>query len=155
MEYGPRALCHTSTLAVPSAATAEYINTLNARTNEMPFAPVMSAEQANELLANCDKVHKSLEYMIITRDLISQSHKSLDGASHLDVDRQVLTARPQVTYDPRMLELLRVHGPLINTSFNFHGVPIVFDAEQIRHTHAMEQQRVDEDWPIRTIVIGD
>ena len=155
MEFGPRALCHTSTLARPSAEVAAYINHINDRTNEMPFAPVMTAAQANESLIGCDKVHKSLEYMIITRDVHPDRRDALVGASHFDRDRKVYTARPQVASDARILDLLEEHGPLINTSFNFHGRPIVFDAGQILHTHALEQQRVDQDRPIATVVIGE
>jgi predicted NodU family carbamoyl transferase len=39
MEYGPRALCNTSCIAIPDKQVAMDINRSNNRTMEMPFAP--------------------------------------------------------------------------------------------------------------------
>lgn len=154
MEFGPRALCNTSTLARPDLTTAATINHLNNRTNEMPFAPVMTADQATIYLENCDKVHKSLDYMICTRDFRKGTHLDLPGASHKYPDGDRYSARPQITEDPRITELLDRYGPLINTSFNYHGVPIVCTDEQIRHSHAMELARSETQGVPTTVVIG-
>jgi len=40
MEFGPRALCNTSTLSLPYAENVEIINSLNKRNTVMPMAPV-------------------------------------------------------------------------------------------------------------------
>lgn len=155
MEFGPRALCHTSSLALPDPKIAEKINRINNRVNEMPFAPVMTKELAYEFLDDTGKIHKSLEYMICTRDVTSDMVKYLMGASHKSGD--VYTARPQVTNDPMMTKLIDDNGPLINTSFNYHGVPIVWNAQQIRHTHMMEQSQhvAKDEKPAITVVIGE
>jgi predicted NodU family carbamoyl transferase len=41
-EFGPRALCHTTTLALPTKKLSHEINVMNARNEVMPMAPVMS-----------------------------------------------------------------------------------------------------------------
>jgi carbamoyltransferase len=154
MEFGPRALCHTSTLADPNPDTAVRINKMNKRTNEMPFAPVMTHSQAISRLEGCEKIHQSLEYMICTRDFKPGMQADMLGAAHRYPDEEVYSARPQITSDPWMVSLLDNFGPLINTSFNFHGVPIVWDAEQIRHTHMMEQMATEDSRPPITVVIA-
>lgn len=154
MEFGPRALCHTSTLALPNPIIANEINRVNNRVNEMPFAPVMNQNQAQLLLQDTDKIHKSLEYMICTRDLKPGAIDNLRGAAHKYPKSTKYSARPQITSDPFIGELVQSFGPLINTSFNYHGVPIVYNADQIKHTHAMEQSHESE-YPPVTVVIGE
>jgi predicted NodU family carbamoyl transferase len=153
MEYGPRALCNTSTLAVPSPEVARKINHLNARTNEMPFAPVMTEAQAKGLLVDCDRIHKSLDFMICTREYKPGAEIGMMGAAHRFPRQNKYSARPQICRDPRMVEILEEYGPLINTSFNFHGVPIPFSDEQVRYSHVMERARSAEDVPV-TVVVG-
>lgn len=154
MEFGPRALCHTSTLAIPTTKVADRINRLNNRTNEMPFAPVMTEEQAKSRLEDCDKIYKSLDYMICTRDYLKGSELGMMGAAHRYPKQDRYSARPQVVRDHRMIELLGEFGPLINTSFNYHGVPIVCSDEQIRYSHVMERARSNDDEIPTTVVIG-
>lgn len=154
LEYGPRALCNTSTIALPHRSIAADINRANARTMEMPFAPVMTAAQAEEYFLNCGKVHKSLEYMIVTRTYRPGMEERVFGAAHYYPDRQVYTGRPQITADPMMVALLEKHGPLVNTSFNFHGVPIVMSLEQILDTHVRQWQTAPELEPTTIIVRG-
>lgn len=137
MEFGPRALCNTSTLAIPDKKVAMDINRMNDRTMEMPFAPVMTLEQAHKSFVDIEKIHKSLEYMIITRTYRNGVGETMPGAAHLYPDGHY-TGRPQITADPFMVQLLNCHGPLVNTSFNFHGVPIVRSPEQILDTHSKQ-----------------
>lgn len=144
MEFGPRALCNTTTLAIPDKAVGSYINYVNDRTDEMPFALVVTEEQANYLFEDCDKINKSLEYMICTRDFKPGKDLGLAGGAHYYPDRNVYTCRPQITRDPFLVKLLNEFGPLINTSFNYHGVPIVRGAVQISHSHRMQRIRGDE-----------
>lgn len=153
MEFGPRALCHTSTLALPTLDVTSIVNQVNNRTAEMPMAPVVTQKQAREIFKDVDKVHKSLEYMILTREYRSnlRAHEML-GAAHFYPDTAVYTGRPQITNDPLMKTLLNNHGPLVNTSLNYHGVPIVFEEGSIVNTHnAQRANRPDLD--IKTIVI--
>jgi predicted NodU family carbamoyl transferase len=154
MEFGPRALCHTSTLAKPDPVIANEINRVNNRVNEMPFAPVMDQIQAELMLDDVESIHKSLEYMICTRDVKPDQVDNLKGASHRYPKSTRYSARPQITNDPFIGKLVHNLGPLINTSFNYHGVPIVYNADQIRHTHVMEQSHESENPPI-TVVIGE
>jgi len=139
MEFGPRALCNTTTLALPSPSIGEIINEINNRTNEMPFALVMSKEQADDLFVDVNKIHKSLDYMICTRDFKPGKEKGLLGGAHYYPDLQVHTCRPQITSDPLLLSLVNRFGPLINTSYNFHGVPIVLGESQIKGTHSKQR----------------
>lgn len=148
MEFGPRTLCNTSTLARPTLQNAALINEMNNRTNEMPFALVVTETQARDLFEDIDKVHKSLEYMIITRQFKPGKHVGLEGGAHHYPIQGIYTCRPQITRDSMMVDLLEEFGPLINTSFNYHGQPIVYDQQSIEEAHTNEQIR----YPIVTIV---
>lgn len=150
MEFGPRALCHTSTLAIPSLSNTIMINTMNSRTTEMPFGLVMSKLQADEMLEDVDKIHKSLEYMIMARKVKPEFGDQLRWGSHYYPLTNDYTCRPQITQDPVILELVTEFGPLINTSWNYHGVPIVFGTESIIYTHVKEQARTPK--TIKTII---
>ena len=151
MEFGPRALCHTSTLALPTMANVDLINQMNGRTTVMPFALVMTRKQAEALFEDVDKIHKSLEYMIITRKFKPGKHVGLEGGAHYYPLTDEWTCRPQVTDNPFMVSLLNEFGPVINTSFNYHGAPIVFDRKQIEESH--EYQR--KTFPITTVIMED
>lgn len=154
MEFGPRALCNTTTLARPEEEVAQTINRINARTMEMPFAPVVTQKQADEHFKDCDHIHKSLEYMIVTRDYKPGHGEKLPGAAHHYPDSNVYTGRPQITSDQHLVQLLDKNGLLINTSFNFHGVPIVRSKEQIIHTH-VNQRKTAEDIKALTIIVKE
>lgn len=150
MEFGPRSLCNTATIALPNMATIERINRMNDRTTVMPMAPAMTREWAEANLVGCDKVVGSLEYMIATRRITSDM---VPGASHFYPLTNQSTCRPQIIdeKDSLMNELLHEFGPLVNTSFNYHGVPIVFDAESIKFSHE-QQNKMDN---IVTVVINN
>lgn len=153
MEFGPRALCNTSTLALPTFDVTQHINRINNRTAEMPMAPVVTEEQAISLFVGTEKVHKSLDYMILTRKYRSNDvAANMSGASHFYPDDHVFTGRPQVTRDPHIVHLLNEYGPLVNTSFNYHGLPIVFEEESIRHTHQCQKNHMPD---IKTFVIKE
>ena len=152
MEYGPRALCNTTTLAIPDPKVTQDINRANDRTMEMPFAPVVTESQARDRFSGVDKIHKSLEYMIVTRNYAPGRQEGMMGAAHFYPQENVYTGRPQITADPMMVALLNEFGPMVNTSFNFHGVPIVRSPKQIVHTHQSQWQTAPDLRPI-TIVI--
>lgn len=152
MEYGPRSLCNTSTIGIPDRHVAMNINRMNDRTMEMPFAPVVTAEQADDLFVDCHKIHKSLEYMIVTRTYKHGKGETMPGAAHWYPLDGVHTGRPQITSDPMMLNLLAGFGPLINTSFNYHGVPIVRSSEQILDTHVREWKAAPDLKPTTVII---
>lgn len=154
LEFGPRALCNTSTIALPDPNITAKINLANDRTMEMPMAPVMTKTQADDYFIDCDKVHKSLDYMIVTRAYKLGMAERVLGAAHYYPEENVFTGRPQITADPLMVNLLGEYGPLVNTSFNFHGVPIVRSQAQILDTHVKQWDAAPESKPTTVIIRG-
>lgn len=135
MEYGPRAYCNTSTLAIPSVRNKMYINKVNGRHHSMPMCPVLSKDQYYRLFGN-KSFTRSIEHMIV-----AVPYKDKDwaeehgGVSHRLIDG-TLTGRPQVVYHSNwMHSIVEVFGPLINTSFNNHGSPICRTMGDVRRTH--------------------
>ena len=154
MEFGPRALCNTSTIAIPNPAIVQHINYINDRTNEMPMAPVMTEAQVNQLFDHADKVHCSLEYMITALDYKHGQADQVLGAAHYYEDFDRYTGRPQIASkdDVVMQQLLATFGPLINTSFNYHGVPIVNTVADAISTHSKQRSHASN---VYTIIQGD
>ncbi len=157
MEFGPRALCNTTTLALPLKDICEMINLVNDRTTEMPMAPVVSADVAKDVFIGLEKIHKSLEYMIVTRQYASTDDATAyyAGAAHYYADGQFYTGRPQITHDRdlvRLMDSVDEYHLLINTSFNYHGVPIVMTKEQIENTHK-KQRANNQGLDIKTIIV--
>jgi predicted NodU family carbamoyl transferase len=72
--------------------------------------------------------------MVATREI--NSHLA-PGASHYYPLTGKSTCRPQIVSESDVLmnSLLDEFGPLINTSFNYHGVPIAFEADSIEYSH--------------------
>lgn len=149
-EFGPRALCNTTTFATPTLDNVRRINMLNNRNDVMPMAPVMTEACAAKAF-HVDEVARvigSNRYMVITHEVKSGHIRS--GVTHADpLDLYRRTARPQIVpkgSDPE-LELLLAgvdNEYLINTSYNFHGEPIVHTVRDAVHTHAMQCARADE-----------
>lgn len=150
MEFGPRALCHTSTLALPTKKNVETINDINGRNTVMPFAPVMIRQVASRFFEDNDleRVIGSLKFMIITLDYKEGVDvEKYGGVMHayptLESDGPMLySGRPQLvelssTVGQVLKKLARIqiargqdpHEAIINTSFNTHGVPIVFSVQ--------------------------
>jgi carbamoyltransferase len=131
MEYGPRALGRRSIVApAHDPAIAQRLNEMLQRNDFMPFAPVMTTQMAQVDLEgfNWEK-QPSRRHMTLTYRL-SPDYKSDDYAGVVHVDG---TVRPQVVTkaDGWYYELVKAYAlgtlgrPLINTSFNRHGEPIV------------------------------
>lgn len=147
MEYGPRALCNTTTFATPRKEIAERINALNARHEVMPMAPVMTRAAALHLLDQQDLARciGSNKYMVITHGVQSICvTDTLRGAMHMEPDGTGYTMRPQII-DPDSLDeaeveklLQQTQNVLINTSFNYHGRPIVYDFDDALWTHEVQ-----------------
>lgn len=140
MEFGPRALCRTSTLALPTMKNVETINGFNLRNTIMPMAPVMTYGASRQLFKRNDlvKVIGTDQYMVCAHEL-AKSGDTILGATLNDFGR--LTARPQIISDQDrgmldLLDMVRIKTDcLINTSFNDHGQPIVFTLEQALDLH--------------------
>lgn len=142
MEYGPRALGNTTTFARPTKESVSRINALNERDEAMPMAPVMTPDAALAFLRR-DEVQNcgpSLGYMITTCAFRDEPGDHMMGVAHKDPLLPVWTARPQVTTDPELTTLLRAtpYETLINTSFNYHGEPIVGTDDDACRTHSMQ-----------------
>lgn len=145
MEFGPRALGNTSTLAMPTLSNVEKINRLNSRSTIMPMAGMVTKSELVNYVG-ADKVHESSKYMIVTLDRafsddVTQFNR---GCHHQDPCRGVYTNRVQLLDEDHFLyDIVSDVGMIINTSFNTHGVPIVYDEDDILNTH---DQMTSADW---------
>jgi len=134
LEYGPRALGHRSILVRPTDKKInESLNKRLNRTEFMPFAPAIIAEEAANYFIDYMDDHIASEYMTITYDVFEDKQKEIEAVVHVDG-----TARPQVVFkdkDPRFHKIIneyyKISGipVIINTSFNAHEEPIVFSQE--------------------------
>ncbi|MFQ5963569.1 MAG: carbamoyltransferase C-terminal domain-containing protein [Candidatus Scalinduaceae bacterium] len=130
MEYGPRALGNRTILYQPNDPTVNYwMNDALKRTEFMPFAPVVMAEDAHKCFKNLKGAENTARFMTITFDCTEWMAKSCPGVVHIDN-----TARPQLVTEkdnPSMYGILAEYYKmtglplLINTSFNMHEEPIV------------------------------
>lgn len=140
MEFGPRALCNTTTLAQPLMEVAHAINKFNGRNSVMPFAPVMKEATYLKCFPDAHKVVLSEEFMIVALEA-NPERWNYPGASLMTHDGLV-TARPQVyrEEDPEDVVnvMLQKYTVLINTSFNVHGRPIVLDLKDAIHCHEFQ-----------------
>ena len=154
MEFGPRALCNTSTLAMPARFSVAKINAANNRNTVMPMAPVMNMGMYHNLFENTNKVWKSYKHMICAMEYKEHPENEMLGIAHeYNYPYRHHTGRPQVidNSDPFMDNLIRwAQTPLINTSFNFHGVPIAFNMEDVIYSHRLQHNRDDS---FTTVVI--
>ena len=147
MEFGPRALCNTTTLALPTTENVEFINTINHRNTVMPMAPVM-LERNKEYFFDkiqTERVVGSDRYMILTYDykdeVVKNEYTKYSGIMHKYPLKDLYSGRPQfiMEYEEELLiyQVLNLiekdlgYKALINTSFNFHGKPILFSLDQV------------------------
>src|SRR5690606_7384649 len=143
MEFGPRALCNTTTLALPTKENVSRINQLNERDDAMPMAPVMTRRAAMHFFRHDEllNIPVSDRFMITTVAFAEKPDADIMGVAHNDpLSGEVFTARPQVVDGGAMVALLRdmPDETLINTSFNYHGEPIVFTEDDACRTHEMQ-----------------
>ena len=131
-EFGPRALGNRSILADPrSQDIINFINKqIKVRDFWMPFAPSVLEEDAKKIM-KVIKNHKN-HYMTISFDVKKNFINKIPAATH-PFDK---TCRPQFVskkinqdYYNLIKEFKKITkiGVLLNTSFNLHGEPIVFE----------------------------
>jgi carbamoyltransferase len=130
MEFGPRALGARSILANPSRReTHDLLNQRLARTEFMPFAPVIAAERASDVFAINGVNARACQYMTIACDVHPEWRERLAAVVHVDG-----SARPQTIAradNPLYYDIVRAFEratglpALVNTSFNVHEEPIV------------------------------
>jgi carbamoyltransferase len=152
MEYGPRALCSTSTLAIPTTSNVEIINDINERDTVMPMAPVIlsSAKENFFDVGLTERVVGSDKFMILTYDYKSPDLLNYGGVAHKYPSIESWSGRPQFveSLDEFMSGVLSGIYPkskaLINTSFNAHGRPIVFAADSSLDSFKFEFDKAKE-----------
>ena len=130
MEWGPRALGARSIIASPKDSTInDTLNKRLSRSEFMPFAPIIRAEDSDKYLASNTVAFNSSRFMTVSMDATQQLRQDAPAAVHVDN-----TARPQLvdmTNSPHLYQLLCALEQLgqppvaINTSFNLHEEPIV------------------------------
>jgi len=135
MEYGPRALGHRSILCAASdTAVCERLNGKLRRSDFMPFAPAVLADDAHHYFHFTDAVRVPMRFMTITCDATDRCKKECPAIVHIDG-----TARPQLVdtaSNPDFEEILKAYNArtgipvLVNTSFNMHEEPIVATIEE-------------------------
>jgi carbamoyltransferase len=130
MEWGPRALGARSVLFRPDDPSVnDWLNKRLGRTEFMPFAPMVLAEDAPELFIGLEKAAESAKFMTVCFDCTDKMKELCPGVVHTDG-----TARPQIIHqseNPRIHKIISEFKALtglpatVNTSFNIHEEPIV------------------------------
>ncbi len=131
MEWGPRGLGNRSILANPSnhKIIKKINHAIKMRDFWMPFGPSILSSRLDDYLQNSGPSH----YMIQAFDT-TENRDDLIAAIH-PAD---LTCRPQTVFkefNSKFHKLLTTFesktgiGGILNTSFNLHGFPIVFDPQ--------------------------
>ncbi|MDP6626410.1 MAG: carbamoyltransferase C-terminal domain-containing protein [Methanopyri archaeon] len=131
-EWGPRALGNRSILVhATDGAMLDWLNERLNRTEFMPFAPLVLEEQIEKCFVDITGAELPATTMTITLDCTAWMRKNCPGAVHIDG-----TARPQIVSaktTPRLHRLLKLYEEktglpvLINTSFNLHEAPMVYN----------------------------
>lgn len=134
MEYGPRALGRRSIIV--RAIDPDITDVLNhklRRTEFMPFAPILRAEDAAACFVGEADFSHTAEFMTIAVDCTEMMKAKCPAVVHVDG-----TARPQLVHAEHhplvyqiLTEYVQLSGcpALVNTSFNVHEEPIVCTSE--------------------------
>jgi carbamoyltransferase len=130
MEWGPRALGNRSILAAPfDAKINDWLNDMLKRSEFMPFAPVVRAEDVDRWFLGAHKAPDARRFMTVCFEAKPEFRRVCAAAVHVDG-----TARPQVVSveeNPGLHAVLTAFGEitgtpvLVNTSFNMHEEPMV------------------------------
>jgi len=145
-EYGPRALGARSILAAATDVRVnDWLNKRLSRTEFMPFAPVVSAEKAEDIFDIRPSMLYTARFMTITCNVRPEWRGKIPAVVHIDG-----TARPQVIVrdrNPLYYDILKAYEKrtgipvLINTSFNAHEEPIINTPQEC--AAALMEKRVD------------
>lgn len=161
MEFGPRALGHTSSLFYPVQRLSDINNQLNQRNEVMPFAPlVLNINlESNFNKHQFKRVIGSDRFMIVTYDYLEQPDDSNRGVYHKYPEVQSFpgkidwSGRPQVIHSNsnQLLHELMVklysnqdQELLTNTSYNYHGEPIVYSMVDVTRTHYKQLKNAEK-----------
>lgn len=127
-EWGPRALGQRSVIADPRKLTTKNrINKiLKGREWFMPFAPSILEERSTDYLVNLRKA----PFMIIADYATKLGLKDLKATVHVDgtIRPHIVSKKVEPLYYQviKEFEKLTGVGAILNTSFNKHGLPIVY-----------------------------
>lgn len=150
MEFGPRALGSTTTMALPTKENVTYINKLNHRNDVMPMAPQILQSKAYKYFGEqVDRIIGSNYYMIITMDQNSTPDESYIGISHKYPLKDIYSSRCQLIADDStqytryVLEKVKSDF-VINTSNNAHGTPILYSLFDAIRNHEYTAKNDDE-----------
>ena len=146
MEFGPRALGARSIMASPQRRDInDSLNRRLDRSDFMPFAPVIAAEDARQVFDVCGVNDYACRFMTITCDVKPEWSERIPAVVHVDN-----TARPQIIersdnplYYDILAQFKAVSGlpAAVNTSFNVHEEPIINTPEEA--ARALVDDRVD------------
>lgn len=146
MEHGPRALGARSILAAPGdAGINDRLNDRLGRSEFMPFAPVVRAEDADELFLLPPQSVYAARFMTVTCAVRPEWRARIPAVVHVDG-----TARPQLIRrqdNPLYYDILDGYAvatgikALVNTSFNAHEEPIIDTPAQC--VEALLDDRID------------
>jgi len=146
MEYGPRALGARTIMA--SALDGQINQILNdrlSRSEFMPFAPVVMAEDADRVFDLGPAKRYAARFMTITCGVKDGWRERIPAVVHVDG-----TARPQVierAQNPLYYDILAAYKArtgvpvLVNTSFNVHEEPIINSPQEC--ARALADKRID------------
>ena len=146
MEYGPRALgARTIMASALDARVNQELNDRLSRSEFMPFAPVVMADDAQAVFDLGPATLYAARFMTITCGVREQWRSRIPAVVHIDG-----TARPQVierAQNPLYYDILAAYKALtgvpvlVNTSFNVHEEPIINSPQEC--ARALADRRID------------
>lgn len=130
MEWGPRALGNRSILASATAPeVGDRLNRKLVRSDFMPFAPAILAEQAGEFLRGVAPARTAARFMTCCFAATDRLRREHPAVVHVDgtVRAQIVDAgtNPALHRVLTALQRRTGSGVALNTSFNRHEEPIV------------------------------
>jgi carbamoyltransferase len=130
MEWGPRALGNRSILAPAcDPAVPDRLNEQLKRSDFMPFAPALPAEDADLYVAGAEPARHAAEFMTVCFRCTPLMAGRYPSVVHVDGTARAQFVRPEA--NPGFHRILTGYraltggGVMLNTSFNMHEEPIV------------------------------
>lgn len=162
MEFGPRALGNTSTIFLPTVDNVANNNSMNRRNEVMPCAPICTEDNAHILFDREElyRVIGSDMFMICTHNYHKPYSKQYGGVMHSKTLDTEFTGRPQIVRNGSFMynileqvEMMTDAVCLVNTSFNVHGNPIVFDTKDIIDNFNFQKEHANDEHKPELFVI--
>jgi carbamoyltransferase len=146
MEWGPRALGNRSILAqTTDSQVVQRLNTLLQRSDFMPFAPAVLAEDLDLYCLQTQSGRHAAEFMTVCFDCTDKMKDENPAIVHVDGTARAQAVRAE--NNPSFHKVLQAFknitgsGVLLNTSFNVHEEPIVRTPEEA--VSAFKRGRLD------------